>query len=80
MLRATDISHIITMGTRIIVPLRLSKLVKIRMPTLLIRMPTIIDFYLTAVSQFTVSTSILKGRNRDTSNVDVTFSVPGGLA
>ena len=43
------------------------------MPTLLIRVPTIIDFYLTAVSQFTVF--ILKGRNRDTSNVDVTFSV-----
>ena len=46
------------------------------MPTLLIRVPTIIDFYLTAVSQFTVF--ILKGRNRDTSNVDVTFSVLGG--
>ena len=45
------------------------------MPTLLIRVPTIIDFYLTAVSQFTVS--ILKGRNLDTSDVDVTFSVCG---
>ena len=45
------------------------------MPTLLIRVPTIIDFYLTAVSQFTVF--ILKGRNRDTANVDVTFSVRG---
>ena len=46
------------------------------MPTLLIRVPTIIDFYLTAVSQFTVS--ILKGRNRDTSNADLTFSVHVG--
>ena len=46
------------------------------MPTLLIRVPTIIDFYLTAVSQFNVF--ILKGRSRDTSNVDVIFSVFGG--
>ena len=46
------------------------------MATLLIRVPTIIYFYPTAVSQFTVS--ILKGRHRDTSNVDVTFSVGGG--
>ena len=47
------------------------------MPTLLIRVPTIIDFYLTAVSQFNVF--ILKGRSRDTSNVDVMiFSVCGG--
>ena len=48
------------------------------MPTLLIRVPRIIDFYLTAVSQFTVF--ILKGRNRDTLNIDVTFSVGGILA
>ena len=46
------------------------------MPTLLIRVPTIIDFYLTAVSQFNVF--ILKGRSRDTSNVDVIFSVCWG--
>ena len=48
---------------------------KIRMPTLLIRVPTITDFYLIAVSQFTVS--FLKGHNRDTSNADLTFSARG---